>query len=209
MTREQACALHNPFHYGNGCRVLCRSQKPEPSLLLDHQSGRLVFPNQEWIDLAAASPQITSLFVDRPKARDLTPLSSLNLINFSVSYPTYVRDWSFLSGFRSLLRFVLANTVSIKDLEPLRELLELEVCMVSGGHSQVLRLPSLSPLSDLTRLKVVVLAAVRFDCWDLRCVAKLPDLCLFEGPLYWPKDELIRRARHKPELTSNALEPET
>src|SRR5437667_8043760 len=169
MTREQAYALHDPFRSGNSSEhcVLCRSQKPDPSLLFGQQSVRLVFPNQEWIDLTADSPQITSLFVDRPRARDLSPLSSLSLINFSVSYPSYVKDWSFLSSFSSLLRLVLANTLSIRDLEPLREFLNLEVLMVSGGYSKTLKLLSLSPLSDLMRLKVVAFAAVRFECWDL------------------------------------------
>lgn len=207
MTREQAYALHNPFRSGSHSEhsVLCRSQKPDPSLLLGQQSVRLVFPNQEWIDLTAGSAQITSIFVDRPKARDLSPLSSLSLINFSVSYPSNVKDWTFLSSFSSLLRLVLANTLSIRDLDPLRKLLNLEVLMVSGGYSKTLKLPSLSPLSDLMRLKVVALAAIRFECWDVGCLLKLPELCLFDCPLYWPKEEVVKLARHKPQLISNAL----
>jgi len=211
MTREQAYALHNPFRIGNGSEhsVFCRSQKADSSLLLGRQSVRLVFPNQEWIDLVAESPQITSLFVDRPRARDLSPLSSLRLFNFSVSYPSYVKNWSFLSSFSSLVRLVLANTLSILDLEPLREFLNLEVLMVSGGYSKTLKLPSLSPLSDLIRLKVIALAAVRFECWDLDCLLKLPELCLFDCPQYWPKDEVMKLARSKPQLISNAIELET
>jgi hypothetical protein len=211
MTREQAYALHDPFRSGSRSEhsVLCRSQQPDPSLLLGRQSVRLVFPNQEWIDLTADSPQITSLFVDRPRARDLSPLSSLSLINFSVSYPSYVKDWSFLSSFSSLLRLVLDNTLSIRDLEPLREFLNLEVLMISGGYSKTLKLPSLSPLSDLMRLKVVALAAVRFGCWDLGCLLRLPELCLFDCPLYWPKAEVMKLAQHKPHLISCALESKT
>jgi hypothetical protein len=208
MTRDQAYALHDPFRSGisSAYSVLCRSQKPDSSLLLGRQSVRLVFPNQEWINLAAESPQITSLFVDRPRARDLSPLSSLRLSNFSVSYPSYVKDWSFLSSFSSLVRLVLANTLSIQDLEPVREFLNLEVLMVSGGYSKVLKLPSLSPLSSLRRLKVIALAAVRFECWELDCLLNLPELCVFDCPLQWPKNEVMKLARHKPQLISNALE---
>jgi hypothetical protein len=208
MTREQAYALHNPFLFGNRNEhsVPCRPQKPDPSLLAGRQSVRLLDPDQEWINLVAESPHITSLFLDQPRARDLSPLSSLKLINFSVSYPSQVKNWSFLSSFTSLVRLVLANTLSIRDLDTLRNFHNLEVLMVSGGYSKKLQLPSLSPLSELTRLKVIVLAAVRFESWDLTMLHQLPELCLFDCPLSWPKSELMNLARNKPHLISNALD---
>jgi hypothetical protein len=52
---------------------------------------------------------------------------------------------------------------------------------------------------------VIVLAAVRFESWDLTGLHKLPELRLFDCPLYWPKSELINLARHHPRLISNAL----
>lgn len=211
MTREQAYLLHNPFDFRTKSKIskfsiLCRSQKPDLPLLQEKEHIVLIFPNQAWIDLAAEATWIKTIFIDRPSACDLSPLISLKLCNLSVSYPTRVKNWNFLSHFSVLLRLALHNTLSIQDLEPLRSLTRLEVLELSGGYSSVLRLPSLAPISSLLRLKVISLASVRFKSWDLDCLLGLPDLCIFDCPLWWPKEEIAKLTDHNPKLISNWFE---
>jgi hypothetical protein len=209
MTAQEANELHNPF-IRNGkilweTQIVCTSFGPDLSLL-NGEVVMLTFPNQEWINLAAKAQSVTSLFIDRPKAKDLSPLSDLNLKNFTTSYPSHVKNWSFLQKFSSLVRLALHETLSIQDLESIRNLTKLEVFQLSGGFSKVLRLPSLAPLAELKNLKVIDLAAVRFKDWSLSPLFNLPELRRFDCPLWWPKEELSALARQNPKLSSNALE---
>jgi hypothetical protein len=211
MTREQAYLLHNPFDFKKRSKisefsVLCRSEKPDLSLLRGKKHVVLIFPNQDWINLAAEATWIKAIYVDRSSARDLSPLTSLDLFNFSASYPSRVKDWSFLSKFSDLTRLVLENTLSIQDLEAIQSMAKLEVLYLSGGYSSVLKLPSLFPLACLTRIKIISLASVRFNSWDLSCLLKLPDLCVFDCPLWCPSEEIEKLKHHNPNLISNWLE---
>src|SRR5882672_7215183 len=115
MTREQAVALHNPFPFGARYEIFCNSQLPDIRLLHGREGVWLVHPNQQWIDLVAQAPTIKAVWVDKPRVRklDLSPLSELGLYNFSTSYPSHIRDWSFLSKIPSLKRVVLHNTLSL------------------------------------------------------------------------------------------------
>jgi hypothetical protein len=208
MTTREARELHNPFIRDDKlCRetqVNCKSFSPDLSLL-KREAVMLTFPNQEWIDLVSKVQSITSLFLDRPRAPNLSPLTSLNLKNLTTSYPSHVKDWSFLEKFSSLLRLSLHNTLSIQDLEPIRDLVKLEVIQLSGGYSKALRLLSLAPLANLKNLKVIDLAAVRFSDWSLSPLFQLSDLRRFDCPLNYPKEELSALKSHNPKLESNAF----
>jgi hypothetical protein len=209
MTAPEANQLHNPF-LRNGkiwpeIRIDCTSFDPDLSLL-SGETIMLTFPTQKWIELVARAKSVTSLFVDRPKAKDLNPLGALNLKNFTVSYPSHVKDWSFLQKFSSLLRLALHNTLSIQDLEIVGGLKQLEVFQLSGGYSKVLRLPSLVPLAGLKNLKVIGFAGVRFKNWSLSPLFNSPELRRFDCPLWWPKEEISALARQNTKLCSNYFE---
>lgn len=208
MTREQALSLHDPFRNDDLFRIQCKSEQPNLSLLRDQESVRLIFPNQDWIDLVAQTPSIKAVYVDRPRARNLNlkPLTSLKLYHFSTSYPSGVKDWSFLAEIPTLRKLALHNTLSIRGLEPLEKLTELEVLILSGGYSSVLHLSSLSVLINLKKLKAIFLAALRFESWNLDPVLGLPDLVCFDAPLYWPKEEIEKLARRRPKVTSNLFD---
>lgn len=209
MTREEANALHNPFirsgHFRADVQIDCTECDPDPSLL-NNSAVALIFPSQAWIDVAASVPTITALFIDRPKAKDLNSLANLSLINLTVSYPSRVKDWTFLQRIPSLLRLSLHNTLSLPDLEAVRSLPCLEVFQLSGGYSSSLRLPSLSPLADCRRLTAIDLVAIRCTDWSLKPLFGLSALRRFDCPLWWPSTELHAFLAHNKVLQCNVTE---
>ena len=209
MTWNEANALHNPFIrdglFTAEVSIDCSAQRPDLSLLNGHEIS-LWRPKQDWIDLLKDASHVRALFIAQPRARSLHAVASLNLFNLSLSYPSFVKDWSFLTGMQSLIRLALHNTLSMHDLEPVRTLSGLEVLQVSGGMSKNLQLPSLEPLAELKRLRVISLASVRFEDWSLFPLFGLPALERFDSPLYCPSDQFEMLRRYNPRVASNLCE---
>ena len=158
MTRAEGNAMHNPFirngrFFSRSARFRhelafdCTGRDPDPAVFRS-SAVALVFPTQAWVEAASSVGNITAIFLDRPKAKDLSAVSKLPLTNFTVSYPSYVKDWAFLQCMPSLLRLSLHNTLPLPDLEPVRGLHALEVFQLSGGYGRCLTLPSLAPLAN-------------------------------------------------------------
>jgi hypothetical protein len=133
----------------------------------------------------------------------LSAVSKLPLVNLTVSYPSHVKNWTFLQQMHSLLRLSLHNTLSIQDLEPVRSLVGLEVLQVSGGYSKWLELPSLAPLASCSKLFVIDLAAVRCADTSLRPLFGLTALRRFDCPLSWPKAEVEALFEHNKAIHSD------
>jgi len=207
MTFNEANALHNPFieggRFSHELQVNCKDQKPDVALL-QGASVSLVFPSQEWINLVADIETITALFIDRPSAKDMNPIANMNLYHLSMSYPTPVKDWSFIRNLTSLQRLSLHNTLSIHSIEEVETLSLLEVFQLSGGYSKSLRLPSLRPLAECRRLVAILLAAVRFTDYSLQPLMNLPSLRRFDCPAWWPANELQSLLTHSKAISSNA-----
>jgi hypothetical protein len=210
MTSAEANALHNPFitdgRFRHELQVDCKGQKPDVALL-QRASVSLAFPNQEWINLAAQVGTISALFIDRPSAKDLSPISEMNLFHLSLSYPSRVKDWRFVRNLASLKRLSLHNTLSIQDIEEVGALSHLEVFQLSGGYSKSLQLPSLWPLAKCRPLVAVLLAAVRFTDYSLQPLLSLPSLQRFDCPMWWPANELQSLCAHNKVIGSNAIQP--
>jgi hypothetical protein len=177
-------------------------------LLSGKEAIVLTFANQDWVDLAGSASTITAIFLDRPKARDLRPIGNLRLYNLTLSYPSYVREWGFLSLLSdTLLRLTLDNTLSLGSLDLLSELRVLEALRLSGGYSKDAKLPSLEALGELTNLKIIDLAAVRFANSDLSALWRLPHLARFDCPFYFPRGQVEKLKAHFSSLESNVLNP--
>ena len=209
MTHREANTLHNPFLRNGVFKaklwIDCKSCKPDPSLLT-HSEVALGFPNQAWIDMLGDAQHLRAIDIKAPRARDLHPLAKLDLFHLTLSYPSFVKDWSFLRSMSSLLRLALDNTLSLQDLKPVQRLSRLEVIRLSGGFSKTLRLPSLAPLAHLENLRAVLLASLRFEDWSLFPLFGLPDLKRFDSPLSCPKDQFHMLLRYNPRLSSNLAE---
>jgi hypothetical protein len=210
MTSAEANALHNPFlHKGRfraELQLNCAEHAPNLSLLRGTAIA-LTFPNQAWVDLVSSARSVTALFLDRPKAKDLSAIANLPLTNLTMSYPSHVKDWSFLRRLPTLIRLSLHNTLSLQDLELVRALSSLEVLQLSGGYSKPLRLPSLAPLADSRHLTAILLAAVHCTDWSLRPLFHLSSLRRFDCPLWWPSGEIRALTEHNKELNCNVNEP--
>jgi hypothetical protein len=206
MTRADANALYNPFIRNGAFRhdrtFDCTGRDPDSSALRGHAVA-LTFPTQAWVEAASYAGSITALFIDRPKATDLSPVSKLPLTNFTVSYPSRIKDWAFLQGMHSLARLSLHNTLSLSHLEPVRGLVALEVLQLSGGYSKWLELPSLAPLASCSRLAVIDLAATRCVDPSLRPLFGLTSLRRFDCPLSWPRAEVEALFEHNKAILSD------
>ena len=210
MTTREANALHNPFLSAAGqfrieLQIDCTAHKPDRALF-GGPFVALAFPDQSWIDLASEVHTITALFVDRPRAKDLSRIANLPLQNFTASYPARATDWSFLERLSALTRLSVHNTASFDGLAAVATLEQLEVFQLSGGYSSVLRLPSLAPLGACRRLVAILLAAVRCTDWGLEPIRRLPFLRRFDCPLWWPRAEIEALINHRDGVTSNVTE---
>ena len=207
MTDDDARTLHNPFIsqgvFRRELAIQCPDHDPDVTLLQGPDVA-LTFPNQAWIDILPAARHLRSVFVDRPRAKDLSPVASLNLMNLTMSYSSHVKEWSFLRQLKQLKRLSLHNTLSLVDLEVASELRDLEIFELSGGYSKPLRLPSLLPLGRLVKLKAILMGAVRLANWSLVPIYELKDLRRFNCPTYWPKQEIAGLLRANPLVVSNA-----
>ena len=197
--------MHNPFirngHFRDDLAFDCTGRNPDASAFRGSAIA-LTFPTQAWVEAASNVGTITALFIDRPKTKDLSAVSKLPLTNFTVSYPSHVRDWTFLERIPSLLRLSLHNTLSLADLEPVRGLVALEGFQLSGGYSNWLTLPSLAPLAACSRLAVIDLAAVRCVDSSLRPLFGLAALRRFDCPLSWPRTEVEALLKHNKAIHS-------
>lgn len=201
--------MHNPF-LENGLfrpivRIDCKSHKPDPSLLSASEVA-LSFPNQAWIDMLGEAEHLRALDIKAPRAQKLHPLAKLNLFHLTLSYPSFVKDWSFLQSMHSLLRLALDNTLSLRSLDPVGHLSQLEVIRLSGGFSKVLHLPALTPLADLKHLRALLLASVHFTDWTLFPLFGLTGLRRFESPLSCPQEHFQMLLRYNPSVASNLLD---
>jgi hypothetical protein len=75
--------------------------------MLTQSEIALGFPNQAWIDMLAEAQNLRALDIKAPRARDLRPLANLDLFHLTLSYPSFVKDWSFIGAMPSLLRLAL------------------------------------------------------------------------------------------------------
>jgi hypothetical protein len=212
MTHKDGLALLNPFAKGevfaSDLRILCRGQVPSDAAINDRSELILTFPNQPWIDFIGAKTGVRALFLDRPRARDFAPVANLPLYNFSTSYPSYVRDWSFLGSMAgSMRRLVLHNTLSLPDLCVLSELKNLEVLILSGGYSTDARFDSVAPLTGLKKLRVIHFASVRFRDPSLAPLDRLPSLSRLDGP-QWMTSEIRSLRARIPHLQSQIFDQE-
>jgi|ERR1700722_1482357 len=191
LTREQAVAILNPFRFGDGTfMVQCRGERPRSELIPSRESLELISPNQKWVDFAATCDGLRDLWLDKPSAKSLDCITKLPLRHLSVTYPSYVRDWRFLSQLWGLRYLRLANVTSLLSLEHVAELVHLEVLILAGTYSRILKVPSLKPLSRLTNLRVVILASFRPQDWSLVPLHEIRRLEHFSCPSSCPVKEL-------------------
>jgi hypothetical protein len=191
LTREQAVAILNPFRFGDGSlSVQCRGERPRSALIPSKESLCLDFPNQAWVDFAATCDGLRDLWIDRPSAKSLDGIARLPLRHLSITYPSYVRDWRFLSQLWGLRYLRLANVTSLLSLEHIAELVHLEVLILAGTYSRILKVPSLKPLSRLTNLRVVIFASFRPQDWSLAPLHEMRRLEHFSCPSSCPIEEL-------------------
>lgn len=209
MTSAEANSLHNPFLWNGKLRrdlqIFCDEQPPDRSRLVGN-AVILTFPTQDWVDLVSSDSSITALFLDRPKANDLSGIANLTLSNLTISYPKPNTDWSFLGNLPSLIRLSLQNTIAIQDIDWVRSLSALEVFQLSGGYSKALQLLSLAPLADAHHLTAILLASIRCTDWSLRTLFNLASLRRFDCPLWWPQDEVRALAEYNKHLKCNVIE---
>lgn len=206
MTDDDALTLHNAFMsqgtFRRDLAIHCPDHDPDMGLLQGPDVA-LTFPNQAWIDIIPSAQHLRSIYVDRPRARDLSPVASLSLINLTMSYPSHVKEWSFLRQLKQLKRLSLHNTLSLVDLEVTSELRDLGIFELDGGYSKPLCLPSLHPLGRLIKLKAILMAAVKFSDWSLVPIYGLKELRRFNCPKYWPKQEIAGLLRARPSVVCN------
>jgi hypothetical protein len=201
ITREQAVAILNPFSDGDeSLTVRCRKAKPSVELLPPGESVDLNFPNQAWVDLVARKPSLKNLSIDRPSAKSMDVLSGLPLQHLSFHYPSYIKDWRFLSTLADLRHLKVNNVTSLRDLDCIARLTQLEVLILTGTYGRNLRLPSLRPIAGLTKLRVVILAAVRLDDWSLSPLHQSACLEHFSCPKACPRTELEALQVKHPQL---------
>ena len=176
---------------------MCRKEQARSELIPSGDSLHLVFPNQAWIDFIASRDQLRDLWIDRPSAKSLDSIARLHLQHLSITYPSHVRDWRFLSKMCGLRYLKLANVSSLPSLEHIAELVHLEVLILAGTYSRNLKIPSLEPLSRLANLRVVLFASVQLRDWSLASLHDKPRLEYFSCPSACPKTELqTLQARH-------------
>ena len=191
LTREQAVAILNPFRFGDGTfMVQCRGERPRSELIPSKESLELIFPNQDWVDFAGTCDGLRDLWIDRPSAKSLDCITKLPLRHLSVTYPSYVRDWRFLSQLWGLRYLRLANVTSLQTLDHIADLVHLEVLILAGTYSRNLKVPSLKPLSRLTNLRIVIFASFRPQDWSLVPLHEMSRLEHFSWPSSCPVKEL-------------------
>ena len=133
----------------------------------------------------------------------MEPLAALALQQLEISYPTRIKDWTFLSRLTELRRLVIDNATTFTDLSCLESLRHVEFLGLSGGYSKPLRVPCLKPFATMESLKAVYLANVRLEDWDLSPVGKLTDLKLFYTPKWCPAEEIKKLRRTIPDVAWN------
>src|SRR6185369_894890 len=120
---SEANALHNPFlskgRFRSELQIDCSKTKPDASAL-KRATVALVFPSQDWINAISSAGSTRALFLDRPKAKDLGPIADLPLVHLSLSYPSYVKNRSFIERLTTLVRLSLHNTLSLGSLDYVR-----------------------------------------------------------------------------------------
>jgi hypothetical protein len=201
ITREQAVAILNPFHSGDeSLKVKCRGLRAQQDLIPPGESLWLIFPNQAWIDLAAERDCVRDLWIDKPSAKSLDSISALPLRHLSITYPSHVREWHFLSKLRDLRYLRLANVTSLTSLDPVTEMVHLQVLILAGTYSRDIKIPSLKPLSRLTELRVVIFASFRPEVWSLAPLHGMQRLEHFSCPSRCPKTELQELQAKHPKL---------
>ena len=144
-----------------------------------------------------------SLAIKTPRASDLRPLGKLALTQFEVSYPTRIKDWSFLSQLTRLRRLVVDNAATFSNLSCLRDLHTVEFLRVTGGYSKPLRADSLQSLAGMQSLRAIFLANIRLKDWDLSALRQLKHLELLYTPQWCPAEEIKALRNAIPALAWN------
>ena len=201
LTREQAATILNPFRFGDeSLSVMCRGERARSELIPSGESLHLLFPNQVWVDFAATHNGLRDLWIDRSSAKHLDAVTRLPLRHLSISYPSYVRDWQFLSKLYGLHYLRIANATTLTSLEHIAELVHLEVLILAGPYSRDMKVPSLKPLSRLTNLRVMMFASFRPQDWSLAPLYKMRRLEHFGCPSSCPVEELRALQDKHPKL---------
>jgi hypothetical protein len=201
LTREQAVAILNPFRFGDGSlSVMCRGERARAELIPSGESLHLVFPNQAWVDFAATPDELRDLWIDRSSARRLDAITRLPLRHLSITYPSYVRDWQFISQLYGLRYLRIANATTLTSLEHIAELVHLEVLILAGPYSRDMKVPSLKPLSRLTNLRVLMFASFRPQDWSLAPLHEMRRIEYFSCPSSCPVEELHALQDKHPKL---------
>lgn len=190
MTIDDALSLHNAFQRDGKWHAAhaFSCQEPPADDILDLDKVYLVSPTDDWIAKISESKKLRSLAIKTPRASDLWPLGKLALVQFEISYPTRIKDWDFLSQFSGLRRLVLENTTTFSDFNCLQELRSVEFLGIAGGYSKPLRADSLRPLASMDSLRVIYLANVRLEDWDLRALSRLRHLEILYTPKWCPPE---------------------
>jgi len=205
MNLDDAFSLHNAFRSGrkfNAAHAFTCKDKPTDDLLT-LESVYLVAPDADWIAKIAESKVLRSLAIKTPRTGDFGPLGKLALSQFEVSYPTRIKDWSFLSRFTRLRRLVIENSTTFSDLSSLEGLRTVEFLGVAGGYSKPLRADSLQPLAAMASLRAIYLANIRLKNWDLSAFRRLKHLELLFTPKWCPAEEVATLRKTIPALAWN------
>jgi hypothetical protein len=205
MNLEDARSLHNAFCRGgkwHATHAFSCEESPQDDVLT-HDSVYLVSPSAEWITSISESKQLRSLAIKTPRTSDLRPLGKLALTQFEVSYPTRIKDWSFLSQLTRLRRLVVDNAASFSNLSCLRDLRTVEFLRVTGGYSKPLRADSLQSLAGMESLRAIFLANIRLRDWDLSALRQLKHLELLYTPQWCPAEEIKALRNAIPALAWN------
>lgn len=201
ISREQAVTLLNPFSDGDqSLKVKCGGVRPRHELIPPGDNLRLITPNQAWVDLTVEHRNLRALWLDKPTAKSLDKIPSLPLEHFSITYPSHVRDWQFLSKLRGLRYLRIYNATSLSTLDDIADLVQLQVLILGGSYSRDMKVPSLKPLARLTDLRVVMLVAFRPQDWSLEPLHGMRQLEHFCCPSTCPRDELLAMQARHPKL---------
>ncbi len=164
------------------------------------------FKDAQFQQICEAS-QVTHFSANVFGVKELHPIGGLvNLVALDLSDNTKATSLEWLSRLTKLQILVLDNCPISVDLTPISACTNLRYIWLSSRYKKPMCVPSLIPLSGLTRLEKINLTNVRVEDRKLRALHSLNELAEIELPDFFPHEEFIALANALPNARGRWLD---
>jgi len=144
---------------------------------------------KKWAEISSCFG-LRRLFIEGLKVRDLSRVHNLtDLRVFSLEDCSFITELDEIGKLYRLKGLSISNFKNVHSLKPLANMVELQHLAVTGGMWARMKVDSLDPLSNLTKLEWMDLGNTKVTDDSLRALGHLTELEYLNLPNFFPMKE--------------------